>query len=502
MIRLIGGEMPGWSEDHPPAGGALYGYLAEQLPAGSSVLVAGPHEDALIDALAARATVTCLVRSQPEAERLAARGLDVLCGTLTKLTDTDRWDAVVALDGLGRLCSVEGPQYGWAECLQVLKRALRPGGALLLAVENELGVHRLVDPVAATATRADDAWRPLGEFDDSKPGTPGRLIAGLDAEGLAVDWLGAAWPEPGSPTMIATPDALRDGPAGALAAAVASAVGTAYANRGVLSDPRRLAAAAVRSGLGPELATAWLVITHRTPGPAPALRPPAVLLGDGPVLEVTPGPDGGWTRHVLREVPGRDTSALDGPWPAGRLLEELLLSACLRHDLPTVRRLLTGWMAALPGATADNVVVDGDTYARLDPGVPARDDALRGFATMLLTGGYAHPWPAATDLRTLTAILHGAAGLPGDVPAIPPGENPPVPDSRREQLEQLRSLRRRLADAAARAEEYEREIAKRDAELTKARAQIATFSGSFGYRMAKLGYGVARKARQRVRKKA
>ena len=500
MIRLIGGEMPGWSEDRPPAGGALYGYLADQLPAGASVLVAGPHEHALVEALAARTAVTCLVRSQPEAERLDARGLDVLCGTLTKLTGADRWDAVVALDGVGRLCSVEGPQYDWAECLRALRNALLPGGILLLTVENELGVHRLVDPAAATAARTDDAWRSLGEFDDSQPGSPARLADRLGAEDLAVDWLGAAWPEPGSPTLIATADALRDGPVDALAAAVASAVASAYTNRMALSDPRRLAAAAVRGGIGPELAAAWLVIAHRAPVPAASLPLPPVLLGDGPVLEVAPGPEGEWVRRVLREVPGRD-HAPAGPLPPGRLLEELLLGACLRHDLPAVRGLLAGWMAALPDATPDNVVVAGETFSRLDPSVPARADVLRGFAATLRTGGYAHPWPAATDLRTLTAILHGAAGLPGDIPAMPPGEEPPVLDSRRDHEEQVRSLRRLLADADARAEQYEREIAKRDAELTKARVQIATFSGSFGYRMAKLGYGLARKARQSLRKR-
>ena len=226
-----------------------------------------------------------------------------------------------------------------------------------------------------------------------------------------------------------------------------------------------------------------------------------MLLGDGPVLEVAPGPDGAWVRRVLREVPGRD-HAPAGPLPAGRLLEELLLAGCLRHDLPAVRGLLAGWMATLPDASPDNVVVAGETFAKLDPSVPARADVLRGFATTLLTGGYVHPWPAAADLRTLTAILHGAAGRPGDPPAIPAGELPTVLDSRRDHEEQVRSLRRLLADADARGKQYEREIAKREAELAKARVQVAAFSGSFGYRMAKLGYGVLRKARQRLRKMA
>ncbi|MFC7274243.1 hypothetical protein ACFQS1_09650 [Paractinoplanes rhizophilus] len=543
MITLIGGEMAGFAEDRPPAGGALLGHLAAhlagQLPAGTTVLVAGPHEPALVGELAAHASVTCLVRSETAAIELDRRGVDVLCGTLAKLPEPGRWDVVVALDGLGRLCSAEGPQLDWVECLQVVKRALRPGGTLLLAVENELGLHRLVDPATATSAQTDDAWRPLGEFDDTKPGTPTRLAARLAAEGLAVDWLGAAWPEPGRPTMIATPNALRDGPVDALAALTARAAAAAYANRSVLSDPRRLSAAAVRAGLGPELAASWLVAAHLAPRPSAVLTLPPVLLGHGPalidgpapasgpandssgpadnssgppnnspapapggrILELSPGPDGVWVRRLLRGPDGEGRSALDGPLPRGRLVEELLIGACLRHDLPVLRRLLAGWIAALPGVTADNVVVSGDTFSTLDPGVPASADPLRELARTLLTGGYAHPWPAATDLRALTAILHGAAGLTGDVPDGPDGADPPQPDSRREHEEQLRALNRRLADAASRAQWYERELAKRAEELRKARVQISAFSGSFGYRFAKLGYGVARKARNRLRKR-
>ncbi|MGK5680483.1 hypothetical protein [Actinoplanes sp. URMC 104] len=499
MIEMIGGEMPSFTEDRPRAGGALFGYLAGQLPAGAEVLIAGPHTDELIDALAARAAVTCLVRSEPEAIELDARGITTLCGSLAKLPADEKYEVVVALDGLDRLCSVEDAQLDWVECLQALKRALRPGGTLLLAVENELGVHRLVDPTTATSAQNDSEWRPLGEF-DTKPGNPTRLADRLAAEGLAIDWVAAAWPVPEAPTLIATPNALQDGPSDALAAVAAGAVGKAYADKAVLSDPRRLAAAAVRGGLGPEFAASWLVAAHRAPRPAAVLHLPPVLAGDGPVLELTPGSDGRWVRRVLREAPGRDLSVLEGPLPPGRLLEELLLAASLRHDLPTLRRLLTGWAAALPEATADNVVVHHDSYALLDPSVPPQSGVIRRFAQTLLGGGYAHPWPAATDLPTLTSILHGAAGLPDDVPAVPADEELPLPDSRREHEEQLRALRRQIADATSRAQWYERELNKRDSELHKLRKQVALFSGTVSFRVAKLGYGVARKARNRLRK--
>jgi hypothetical protein len=500
MIQMIGGEMPAFTEPRAPVGGALHRYLVDQLPAGADVLIAGPHADDLIGALAERARVTCLLRSHPDAMDLSAKGFDVLCGTIAKLTEAERYDAVIALDGLDRLCSAEGPQYDWTETLRALKRTLRPGGTLLLAVENELGVHRLVDPESPTAAQDDGAWRPLGEF-DTKPGNPARLAARLAAEGLSVDWLGSAWPVPDAPTLIATPDAMENGPVDALAAVAASAVARAYARRSVLSDPRRLAAAAVRGGLGAELAAAWLVVAYRAPRPGRVLTLPPVLIGGDPhtgdaVVEVGPDGETGWTRRVVRG------NAAGGPLPTGRLLEELLLGAALRHDLPTLRRLLTGWMAALPGATADNVVVDHDRFAVLDPSGPETPDPLRRFGQTLLGGVYPHPWPAATDLGTLTAILHAAAGLPADTPMPAAAEEltDVAPDARREHEEQVRALQRQLADAASRVQWYEAELDKRDGQLRDAHFKIAAFSGNLSYRVARLGLRAARTARNHLRK--
>ncbi|MEU8656875.1 hypothetical protein [Actinoplanes philippinensis] len=530
MIRMIGGEMPEYAEEHPPAGGVLFRHLLDRLPTGIRVLVAGPHDAGLISALAERRDVTCLVRSQPDATTIP--DVTVLCGTLSKLTDADRYDLVIALDGVGRLCSPEDTPLDWAESVRVLARSLRPGGTLLLTVENELGVHRLVDPGTPTAARAGDAWRPLGEYGDT-PGRPDRLAAVLAAEGLPVAALAAAWPLPFSPTLLVTPETLGRGPLDALAALAAAAVSPVYAGRPVLSDPRRLAASAVRRGIGAELAPAWLVVAQRAtrPGPAVVPLPPALFAGpSGTVTEVVGTPDRGWLRRVVRgwspvppPVPGDSTGSRpgppatgrqpgapagspatdrhggptpSGPLPGGRLLEERLLSAAVGHELPALRRLLTGWMTELPMAAAGNVLVDGDRYALLDPAVPDQPDALARFAHTLLDGGYHHPWPGVTDPARLIAVLAGAAGL-DTVPETAGTDGPP---GRREQEAQLDALRQRLADAEERCRFFEIELEKREAELGRAKTQIAAFSGNLGYRAAKAGLVLARAARNRIRK--
>ncbi|MGA5300925.1 hypothetical protein ACPCHT_13410 [Nucisporomicrobium flavum] len=472
-LRHIGGEMAGWS-DAAPAGGPSYAHLLDTLhplvPEGARVLVAGPHEPGLITALPPDAEVTCLVRGESDAAAMSTRALTVLCGSLSKLTDADHYDVVIALDGVERLCSVEGPQYDWAEALQALRRALRPGGALLLAVQNELGVHRLVDRTAVTFAHTDADWRPVGEY-GTKPGSPARLRQHLAADGLSVAWLGTAWPLPSAPTLIVDEPTLRDGPAGALAAAASAAIGTAYASRPVLSDPRRLAAAAIRGGIGPELAPSWVVLAFR--GPAGRVTMPDAVLGGGPMPAV----------------------------PPGRLLEELLIGACLRHDLPALRRLLSAWVTRQPAATADNVLVDGDTVTVFDPARPAVEPAaaIRRFAETLLAGGYDQPWPAARDTAALTAVLLAAAGLS---PVMePPGLPAPVPDSLREHEERVRRLEEQLADADERIRYAESELVRRDGELRRAQLQIDLFSGNVGYRITKLGARAARAVRRNLKKR-
>src|SRR6185369_4265396 len=101
------------------------------------------------------------------------------------------------------------------------------------------------------------------------------------------------------------------------------------------------------------------------------------------------------------------------------------------------------------------------------PGAAA--PALRRFAQTLIDGGYAQPWPAAVDVESLTAVLCGAAGLelaPG-TPVVDTA--PPAADSLREHEEVVRNLRVQLAEATKRAEWSEREVAKRDSELRKAK---------------------------------
>ncbi|GAA2090462.1 hypothetical protein [Actinomadura alba] len=442
-VHLVGGEMFDWSDADAgrPGGGALETLLQRVVPQSGHVLVAGPHRDGLVDRLIEHcAQVTCLVRSLPDAQELGRRQagtgrLTVLCGGLDKLGDAGPYDAVVAVGGLGPLATPDSSPLTWAQRLERLFARLAPGGAVVIGVENRLGVQRLVDPGGPAA---DDEWLP-GDLDDTVPAGPAELAARLAESGRPVERCYAVFPGLVTPTVLVDADRLeeRAGSDGVTGTLISTALGGEFIGRHVLADPRRLARSALAQGLAARLAPAWIAVV------GPAGEPPTGLVSDG-------GPDHWAATYELRDDHGRwergevrpsaqhgggrvlrDPARLAGPVPSGRTLEESLLAACALSDVPAVRRLLgayAGWLAGLaPGAmafaTLDNVVPDGDGFAVLDPSwelageVPfslALARSLRRFAVGLIAGGQPHPWPGTLDLDGVAVTLLAMAGNPGD----------------------------------------------------------------------------------------
>lgn len=441
---LIGGETMAHSdaEDSPPGGAALGLLIAGYAVAESRVLLAGPHATELIDALVDRcAAVTCLVRSHVDAEALARRHarhpkVRVLCGSLDRFAPAGDHDVVLALGGLGRLHSPDGRQLGWEEALDRLIAATAPDGMLLLGVENPLGVHRL--------TSVSDA---PGGLPATCPSGHNALVARLREAGFHVAPSYAAFAVPARPTVLVRSTELdaASGTVPLLAAEAAAAFAAATRQRPLLDDPRRLIGAALRAGLGAQLAPMWVVAAGRRPVRPHEPLPPAFVAGGAhaghwdaaAAYERTE--DGQWSRRLLTEsgatlrLVGRLTRTpelLTGRVAPDRLLEELLLTACARHDLSAVRQLLRGyaaWLGEQPEsghpafATTDNVLTDGRRFSLLDPSwhlsVPIPLDevlarSLRGFAVTLLTAGLPHPWPTSLDIESLTVSLAAAAGRP------------------------------------------------------------------------------------------
>ncbi len=471
-VALPGGEMLTWSDQHGDAGNEPLAVLVAQLvPAGARVLLAGPHDPALLDALA-HARVTCLLRGYPDAAVLAGRVDRVVVAGPHGLPPGEEYDLVVAGGGLDAIESVEGARLGWDGLLNRLAAAVRPGGGLLLRLDNPLGVHRLVAASAWYAGREDAEWTVGGVLDAGRPGSLDQLRARLAGVGLRADACYAAYPRPDLTTaLLATDQLARRTSSGLFDAVLHDACTGGFTGRFVLADPARLAVDALYAGRAADLAPSWLVLAHRagtdaggeeTTGPtigaphgAPATGlgpdglPVALVRTGGPggtVVEVVDGPQGWhWRRpdpavrtgpapapYASREAAHRDPAEPDGPVPDGRLLRSLLLDGCLRRDTTQLRQLLRGYADWLTGqatdgqltgavalAGADNLVVAGDRFAVLDPAwradAPLPVDvvlarALWRFATELVTGGYAHPWTSTLDVAGLTVVLGGVAG--------------------------------------------------------------------------------------------
>jgi hypothetical protein len=535
--QLIGGEMMVWSDlDGKHGPGPVRAATLRPLLATAfgRTLVAGPHSPHLLDSLPS-SQLTLLARGLPDADRLADRfagrpDVTVLCGSLEKLAAVPAYDTVIALDGLGRLRSAEDDAAGavWSDDLTRLVSVLRPGGRLLLGVENLFGLHRLL---ALPPAPTDADWGDVAdEYDPTRAAAPAQLRAALAALGLEMHASYAAFPTPGDPSLLLATDLLADRSVrGWATAAIRSAFapeaghplaaaqptsagagqtigrsdggsvlpgsgqtsvrsddGSVVSDAGqtvgwsghgaVLADPARITAGALRAGIGAELAPAWVVVAQGGAGePAPQL--PAAIVGHG---------------TGLAEI--SDMSAL----PNGPTLDELILAASLRRDLPGLRELLAGWQTGEhAGVPADHIVVgpDGSHTALVPAGRP--ETALAQLAGAMIREGHSYLWPAPADRAELTALLAAMAGRElGEIPAV---AEPPAPDLRELVMERDR-LARELADARAKHTWYENMLLGREAELKRVRRINTMLMATMPGKAAKASYGGLRAAKRALRK--
>ncbi len=452
-LQRIGGEMFAWSDRDPsrgpalPRGAVLHYLLAQFAGPGRTVLIAGPHADETVAALAGSgATVTWLLRSLGDAEDAARAHAEVtvLAGSAGKLNSADRYDLVVALDGVERLNSGEGEQETADELIDRLARAVQPEGTLLLVHDNRFGVHHTVRLEPGARERQDASWYPVDEHDTDRPASAEQLAGRLSGAGLVVNAAYAAFPLPAAPTVL-----VGRGLLGEVASPLRPRLGTAlsqafaagFRGRTVLSDPRRLMNRALLAGAEGTVAPAWLVIASGPEAAAPVTGH-EMLIGDvrgtfayevasaGSEVRTTvlqplaePVVRGGLRRISEPTAPGADV---------GYVLEERLLHLAAADDLRQLRielaqydnwlrgqaqdGLLTG-PAAVAGLADVFVTGEGPSLlpTRWEPIEPvpvetAVTHAVWQFAVQLITSGQPHPWPATSSAVDLASVLLGMVG--------------------------------------------------------------------------------------------
>ncbi|MFB4283039.1 MULTISPECIES: hypothetical protein [unclassified Nonomuraea] len=512
-VRLIGGEMLLWSDVSGMGGvtgwrGAALELIRRMVPESGRVLLVGPHPQALVDDVVARAPAAAvLLRSYPDACALGERhpGLAVYCGRLELLAADEPYDLVLALDGLLRTHSAEAPAAAWNESLEALADLVAPGGRLVLGVRNDLGVDRFIEARPADRECADDQWAPHG-FDPSYPSGPGALDLGLESAGLSMQRCYAAYPDRQTPRSLLSREAL----AFDLPEALTFPLSAKDGDRMLVADPLRLTRLVFRHRLGEELAPLWLAVASRPPhgaAEAPAVELPLGLIEEGPALyELTPA--------GTRRLPGGQ----ERPIPAGRVVEEILVEACAREDVRTVRELLAelaDWLESGGDASAatDSLVYDGERFAAVNPpsGPATRPEPhvvlcriLWRFAVRLLAAGHHHPWPWPLEADQLTLTLCGMAGRSCDHRDLDRARKLDAelgqPAELTEHAPTYRDLlgaRDRLADqltaALARISRLETKLSYRERELVRAKAKLRrTQRKATAYRRT-LGYRLSRR---------
>jgi hypothetical protein len=423
-VQLIGAEMRYGSDPAGPMATLAEPFLRDVLRRPGRVLFAGVHEAGLIARTRAGHDVTLQLRRVADAATAEAdarlRDISVLCGSLERVEGT--YDIVIALGGLDHLSSPD--DVGTADALAALTSRVAPGGVLVVAAENGFGLRRVTEVGTPDGDR-----RALG-LD--------ALLRAVDAAGLTVAADLAAYPDLHEPTLLMH-RGLLDDPAHRDTAAllVASAAGGRPRSLQV-TDPRVLARAAVRSGLGHALAAGWVLIAHRGLSTAPVVPSIAAYGVTGTNPTVTDGHRAG---PASPADPAHSWQP-DRRVPRGRLLTERVAEACAEQDLPAVRALLTRyaeWLESADGfATPGTLVDDGlELHAVATAPSPGPDDVafatgLLDLADALQSAGLPHPWSPTMTPERLAIRLGSMAGrlvTDGDVDAaralaVPPPAEP------------------------------------------------------------------------------
>ncbi|EGD45416.1 LigA [Nocardioidaceae bacterium Broad-1] len=384
---VVPGDMYDWSDlagTRPlPRGPVLTRFAVATASGASHLLVVGPHDLDLLDAAVdAAATTTVVVRTHADAdlvsERYAARSVDVVCGDLRAWTPDRPVDAVLALDGLGRVATIDADPADWQAIAEHLA-GIAPGGSrLALVVPNPgspLAQLRTVTPEASD----DNADWSFPVHDRGNPPSLADASARFAGRGYTL------WPDVDSPTLAAAPEAC----------------------------------------------SVALAVAHGRPADTPTLRELQPALGQTLDTLGAAAAAGGWlVARGLDPVPsvlGVDRTGDETSWTAADrswLIEAMRDSARrdasgLRHRVRRLRDAVAGAPERWCGLQVDEIGLDADQVVPVHESTvklgESADEILLGLldelAAYLCVAGWRHPWPAGRGRDELAVLLAATVDL-------------------------------------------------------------------------------------------
>ena len=391
---VVPGDMYDWSDlagSRPlPRGPVLTRFAVATATGASHLLVVGPHDLDLLDAAVDRAaTTTVVLRTHPDAElvseRYAGRSVDVVCGDLRSWTPDRPVDAVLALDGFGRVATIDAAPADWHAISEHLTGLATHDSRLALVVPNPGSPLAQLQTVTPEASDEDADWT----FPIHDRANPRSLAeAGARFGGLGY----TLWPDIGAPTLAAAPEACS------MALAIA---------HGRPSDTATLRE--VQPALGHALDTVgasaaaggWLVTRS-----ADAIPPVVGVDRTGAETSWTAA-DRSWLVEAMRDSARRD-------------------AAGLRRHVHQLRDAVVGAPERWCGLQVDEIGLDAGQIVPVHESAvklgESADEILLGLldelAAYICVAGWRHPWPAGRGRDELTVLLAATVDMavtPADV---------------------------------------------------------------------------------------
>jgi len=358
------------------------------------------------------ATVVALEGNGARAHAAAARldGLDhceVVCGDFYEFTDDDGFDLVTLVGVVEYSGDAFGGAHGPLRLLAKATSLLRPGGSVLVAIENQLGItyvlggpedHHGVPSVGIEGYRNP---RPIRTWSRTN------LSALLDQAGLsAQDWW-YPFPDYKLPTAVLAHEVVARPEPGIVTRLVGDPTPVQADHIAPSSHPARSLETFTAAGLGPEVANSFLVLASTTADARSWFA--EATLGWFEPEGINAGPSG-WHRLDL----DLRTEAYD-PLITSTTLFDAVRDAVDTEDGARLRELLGSWAVWVDGQTGDDGTIAGDAAGlTADRLVVGDHDLLTPVAIPVGGPPLVRATYMAHVLRNLALDLEAAGTLVGD----------------------------------------------------------------------------------------
>ncbi len=508
MTDILDGALRGTHDTPSIAGPALGNLVLDACPVSESLLIVGPCDPDVLDALCDLArSVTVLLRSYDDAAILADRvptHVNVVAGALSRFSSgrPSGYDTVVAIDGLDRTGvlddtrATDGVQFAtsvgipagtaptWADALDLLCGQLRPGGTLLIGAHNPA---RLDELLTVPATR-DPVTRELdiAAEEPTRPSSVRDLEIALAARGFPITSVHCGFGEPRRLRTLVSTDALATAGSGTVVSMlVEHALQLEADGRSGVLSVAELVGRLSRAATLPAAAAAWIAVVGG--------RGRSVYLqdDDGACLWLDSTEHGFVTGGTTRQ-----------PMPAMLPLAPNVEHELMRHlsldqtqEFRVLAARLGSWVREsaasfggapvifdrihpasgtfIPGLTLPS---DAGEVARHDSSDSSRvllDRAWRRFAHRMAQAGHPSPWPPALSTDQLVALWLEMSGV-HDTPVRDPhpAQVAGPPSDQRSVLERAGRDHAQVAALNAEVTALTRLLAHRDKALQLREARI------------------------------